>query len=495
MPARASVRMSSVPAPDLLAGARRSGASSTGSGTLVVGGLVVRRWAVVLGTTPRGLVVGGAVVAVVLAAVGAALAGRVPERRDELVTFGLVVAVWAVAAGFGILAAHALTVPPSLAFLRTLPVDRRSVEAAAALPLGVLGAAGLLVVGPPAVVATAAASGQGGPVAAAALALVAVGGGAVGVLLHGLAGRATAGTAAAPLRLTITVLAWFALVGAALAGALPLLERLGDGAAAMLLAPLGWSLPWLALVDPGPAPAVGALGGDVVLVAAAMAARTVTVARRGDPAVRRLLLDGPAPLVQVEARRLLRHPRTLEAIVVAGATGAALAVGAAWATSRVPGAVDPRVVALLGAQVTSAPAALARGLSDRRRPAEAVLGIGPGRHVLALAGAGLAVVIAAAAPGVLLTAYLFSPTVAAAWLAALVPFTSVAVAVSVVLTPELGNGSAEAGAVLAAAALTTVLVALAGDLSPVPSVGLGALATLAALVAATAVERSHRRPS
>ncbi len=480
----------SVLAPDSTAGAVESGASS-----LVLGGLVVRRWAVALGTTPRGLVAGGAVVAVVLAGVGTALAGRVPERRDELLALGLAVAVWAVAAGFGILAAHALTIPPSLALLRTLPVDRRSVEAAAALPLGVLGAAGLLVVGPPAVAAAATASGQARPVAGAALAFVTVGGGAVGALLHGLADRVTADTVTAPLRLTVTVLSWFGLVGIAVVASLPVLERLGDGVGALLLAPLGWSLPWLALVEAGPAPGVGALGGAVVLVAAAVAAHPRAVEHRSDSPVRPLRLDGPAPLVQVEARRLLRHPRTLEALVVAGATGAVLAAGIAWATTRVPGAVDPRVVALLGAQVTSVPAALARGLSDRRRPAEAVLGIGTARHVLALAGAALAAVGAAAAPGVLLTAALLSPTTAAGWLAALVPFTAVAVAVSVALTPELGNGSAEAVAVLAAASLTTAVVALAGDLGPVALVGLGAATTLAAVVAATALERSHRRPS
>lgn len=280
-----------------------------------------------------------------------------------------------------------------------------------------------------------------------------------------------------------------------MAGTLPVLEGLGDGAGALLLAPLGWPLPWLALVDAGLAPGVGALGGAVVLVAAAVAAHPRAVDHRTDSAVRSLRLDGPAPLVEVEARRLLRHPRTLEALVVAGATGAAFAAGTAWATTRVPGAVGPRVVALLGAQVTSVPAALARGLSDRRRPAEAVLGIRPARHVLALAVAALAAVGGAAAPGVLLTAALLSPTTAAGWLAALVPFGAIAVAVSVAFTPELGNGSAEAGAVLAAAALTTAVVALAGDLGPGALVGLGAATTLAALAAATALERSHRRPS
>jgi len=65
----------------------------------------------------------------------------------------------------------------------------------------------------------------------------------------------------------------------------------------------------------------------------------------------------------------------------------------------------------------------------------------------------------------------------------------------VALGPELGNGSAEAGAVLAAAALTTVLLAIAGELPGwvLPVTGLAL--TLAALAAATTLERAHRRPT
>jgi hypothetical protein len=85
--------------------------------------------------------------------------------------------------------------------------------------------------------------------------------------------------------------------------------------------------------------------------------------------------------------------------------------------------------------------------------------------------------------------------VVAAWLGALVPLAAVAIAASVALGPELGNGSAEAGAVLAAAALTTVLLAIAGELPGrvLPVAGLAL--TLAALAAATTLERAHRRPT
>ena len=477
-------------APDLLARASRSGASSW-----VLGGMVVRRWAVTLGTTRRSLVFGGTVGAVVLAGVGAALADRVPTQRDDLLALGLVVAVWAAAAGFGILVAHATTVPPSLGFLRTLPVARRSVEAAAALPLAAVGAAGLLVLGPPAVIATASASDRSAGAAALALGAAVIGGVAMGVLLHGLAGRLTAGTAAAPLRLTLAVLAWFGLVGACLAAALPLLTRFGDAAGAWVMAPLGWSLPWSALVDPGAAETLGALGVLVVLIGVALAARPVPIAGPIDLQVRPLRLERKVPLVRVQARRLVRHPRTLEALVVAGATAVALVAGAAWAERRVPDALDLRIVAMLGAQVTTAPAALARGLSDRGRPAEAHLGIAAAPHVAALTAGALAIGAVAAAPGMALAAALLSPTVAAAWLVALLPLTAAAVAVSVALGPELGNGSAEAGAVLAAAALTTVLLAIAGELPGrvLPVAGLAL--TLAALAAATTLERAHRRPT
>lgn len=481
---------SAVLAPDFGAGAPKSGASS-----VVLGGLVVRRWAVAAGTTPRGLVGGAVAVAAVLAGVGWALAGRVPARRDELLALGLVVAVWAVAAGFGILAAHATTVPPSLGFLRTLPVSRSAVEAAAGLPLAVLGVAGALVLGPPAVFATAAAAGRGAGLSSVALGVAAVAGGAVGAILHGIAGRLTARTALAPLRLTLAVLAWFALVGLALAATLPVLGHLGDGGGAWVLAPLGWSLPWWALTASGAAGVLGAVGTSVVLVAGALAARPAPTGPSVVPPVATLRLDGPLLVARVEARRLVRHPRTLEALVVAGATAVAVVAGAAWASRRVPGALDPAVIALLGAQVTSAPAALARGLADRRRPAEATLGVAPRCHVAALWTGALVAVVLAATPALLGAALLLSSAVAAAWLAALVPFTAVAILVSAALTPELGNGSAEAGAVLAAALLTTLLVAATGGRSLPVLVALGGGTTLAALAAAAAVERSHRRPA
>jgi len=54
--------------------------------------------------------------------------------------------------------------------------------------------------------------------------------------------------------------------------------------------------------------------------------------------------------VRMQTRRVVRHPRTLEALVVAGATAVAIVAGAAGAQHRVPGALDLRVVALLGAR-------------------------------------------------------------------------------------------------------------------------------------------------
>ncbi|MBL8777836.1 MAG: hypothetical protein JNK12_17990 [Acidimicrobiales bacterium] len=461
----------------------------------MLGGMVVRRWAVAVGVTPRGLVAGGALGAVVLSGIGAVLAGRVPERRDDLLALGLVVAVWALAAGFGILVAHATEVPPSLGFLRTLPVRRRSVAAAAVLPLAIAGIAATLVVGPPALDAVVAASARPAGCSGLVLILTVIAGVAVGMTLHGLAGRLTAGTAASPLRLTLAVLAWFGLVGVALAAPLPLLARFGDAGGAWALAPLGWSLPWLGLVEPRGTATVGAAGVAFVLVAAAFFTPPAPAATAIDLHVRPLRLDGRLPLVRVQALRVVRHPRTLEALVVAGATAVALVAGAAWARNRVPGALDLQVVALLGAQVTTAPAALARGLSDHRRPAEAALGIEPLPHLSALTTGALVAVAVTAAPGVALAAALLSPAVAAAWIVALVPLTATAVTVSVALGPELGNGSAEAGAVLAAAALTTALLALAGALPGPVLPAAGPALTLAALAAAAALERSHRRPT
>ena len=284
---------------------------------------------------------------------------------------------------------------------------------------------------------------------------------------------------------------------------LPLLQRLGVAPGLAVLAPLGWPLAWWALIDGRPEAALGALAVTVALCATAARLQPAPAdAGRARASVRQLAVGRPLPIARVQVRRLARHPRVLEALVVAGFFGLVLAIGAAWLARRLPGAMSPALAALLGAQISAAPAALARGLSDRRRPAEAALGIGAGAHVVALVGASLSLCAIAAAPALAVSVVLLPAPAGAGWLGALPMLAAVGVLVSCVLTPELGNGSAEGGAVLAYAAASTGVLALldrlpdigGGAVATIPAVLLLSLAALAAIAAATALERRHRRP-
>ena len=94
--------------------------------------LTVRRWAVALGVSDGGLAVMTAALFGGLAAIGWQVADRWspagaegtvgPTGPAESMLLGVAVSLWAGAAAFGVFAAHAATVPPSLGFLRTLPV-------------------------------------------------------------------------------------------------------------------------------------------------------------------------------------------------------------------------------------------------------------------------------------------------------------------------------------------------------------------------------------
>ncbi len=488
------------------------GSQFGGVGTAgVLARLTVRRWAVALGVADTGLVVTGAALLGGLAAVGWQVADRWSgpaadgvvgaSGPGESVLLGVTVSLWALAMAFGIWAAQAATVPPSLHFLRTLPVSSRQVGQAAALPSMALAVGAAAAAGPPAVTVTTASTGRGPAHAMTLLALIAVSGVAIGMILH----RSTARLLVAPgwgsLRLTAAYLGWCLAVAVSVVVPLPLLQRLGVAPGLAVLAPLGWPLAWWALIDPQPVVVTEALALTVALVAGAARLRPPSgEVGRARVSVRRLAIGRPLPVVRVQARRLVRHPRALEALVVAGFFGLALALAAGWLARRLPGALSPDIVALLGAQLTAAPAALARGLSDRRRSVEAALGVSPGAHVVALVGASLSLCAIAAAPALAGSAVLLPASAGTGWLAALPMLVAVGVLVSCLLTPELGNGSAEGGAVLVYAAASTGVLALTERLTDLAGGGRATvpaalLITLAAIAAATALETAHRRPA
>lgn len=479
----------------------------------VLGRLVARRWGVALGVSDRGLALTGVALLAGLAAIGWRVADRwsptvvdglAATEPAESVLLGVAVSLWALAVAFGIFASHAATVPPCLRFLRTLPVSRRQVGRAATLPLAVLALGAVVAVGPLVVSVTTAATGRGPAHAITPLVLIAAAGVALGTTLHRWAARLLAAPGWGSLRLTTAYLCWCVAVVASVVAPLALLQRLGPTPALVVLAPLGWPLAWWALIDGRPEAALGALAVTVALCATAARLQPAPAdAGRARASVRQLAVGRPLPIARVQVRRLARHPRVLEALVVAGFFGLVLAIGAAWLARRLPGAMSPALAALLGAQISAAPAALARGLSDRRRPAEAALGIGAGAHVVALVGASLSLCAIAAAPALAVSVVLLPAPAGAGWLGALPMLAAVGVLVSCVLTPELGNGSAEGGAVLAYAAASTGVLALldrlpdigGGAVATIPAVLLLSLAALAAIAAATALERRHRRPT
>jgi len=465
--------------------------------------VTVRRWAVVLGTSDGGLVATGAAMFSGLAVVGWLVADRWSPSGlvgstgpAESVLLGMAVSIWALAAAFGIFAAHAAVVPPSLGFLRTLPVSPRQVDRATVLPLVVLVLAASVAAGPLTITVTTAATGRGPAHAGVLLGLVAIAGTALGTALHRAAARLLVNPGWGSLRLTAAYLGWCVAVAASVVAPLPLLRWLGPSVGLAVLAPLGWPLAWWALIDPQPVVAAGALAVTVALVViGARVRRAPGDVTRGRSSVRPLVIWRPVPVARMQARRLVRQPRVLEALVVAGFFGVVATLGAAWLARRLPGALSPTVVALLGAQISAAPAALARGLSDRRRPAEAALGIGADAHVVALVGASLGLCAVAATPALVIAFLLLPASVGAGWLAALPVLVAVGVVVSVALTPELGNGSAEGGAVLAYAVASTAVLAGVDRLAPVEVAVAAGLLTLAAIAAAVTLERLHRRPT
>ena len=110
---------------------------------------------------------------------------------------------------------------------------------------------------------TVALSGWGLAHAVVLLSLIAVSGGAAGVIVHRAAARLLIAPGWGSLRLTTAYLGWCLAVAASVVAPLPLLRLAGTGWGLAVLAPLGWPLTWWALIDPTPVVLVGALAVTV----------------------------------------------------------------------------------------------------------------------------------------------------------------------------------------------------------------------------------------
>lgn len=473
--------------------------------------LVIRRWAASMGTTPRRLV-GSVTAGLVLVAPGirrvvgawhpdgpaAGESGGSAEALLLAVTISLFFGVVA----FGIFAARSRSLPRSLDVLHTLPVSARQVDRAGALPVLAVGGGLAIALLPTVGTVTTRLTGRGAVHAAFLLGLVVAGGAASGRVMLRVTERILPWPGTSSLRLTAAYLVWTFLLGLSLVVPSALLRWTDSSEGLLILTPLGWPLYWWVLVDPAP----GVVAGAVVVTASlcwlargldpgSATTRGAALATRAAGDVRRVSFNRPFPLARFAARRLIRNPRALEAIVVSGFCALAVVVAVAWLSHRTRTSVGANVVALLGAQVAAGFAVAGRGLSSRPRPVEALLGLTPQRHLIALFAATLAVAVVTSAPSLLAVALFLPAGVVPSWLASLPVYVAVALLVSVTLTPESGNGASEAGALMVYAVASTAALTLLSRGSPVGAIPAGALLTMAALGASVAVERSHRRPA
>lgn len=472
--------------------------------------LVVRRWAASMGTT-SGRLVGSITVGLVLVALGTPhfvepwhpdrLAGSGSIGDAEAMLLAVTISLFFGAAAYGVFAARSRSLPHSLSVLRTLPVPARDVGRAGALPVAALGGGLAIALLPTVGVVTTRLTGRGAAHAILLLGLVVAGGAASGRLLLGGAERALRWPGAASLRLTAAYLAWTLLLGISLVAPSTLIRWTERPEVLLVLAPLGWPLCWWALVDPTTPALAGAVAATTGVcwlarrVDPGPGTWATTRATRATPDVRPLRFAHPFPLVRFEARRLLRNPRTLEATVVSGFCALLVVVAVAWIRHRSRAAVGVEMVALLGAQVVAGFAVTGRGLSARRRPVEAFLGLSDRGHLVALFLATLALAVVASAPGLLAAGLSLPASVVSAWIASLPLYISVGLLVSVALTPEPGNGASEAGAVIVYAAVSAAALAFLDRHGPGVALATGSLLMAALLTVAVAVEKHHRRPT
>jgi len=472
--------------------------------------LVVRRWAATMGTT-SGRLVGSIAVGLLLVALGARhfvepwhpdrLAGSGSVGDAAAMLLAVTISLFFGAAAFGVFATRSRSLPHSLSVLRTLPVPARDVGRAGALPVAALGVGLAIALLPTVGVVTTRLTGRGAPHAVLLLGLVVAGGAASGRLMLGGAERALRWPGAASLRLTAAYLAWTVLLGISLVAPSTLTRWTDRPEVLLVLAPLGWPLCWWALVDPT---APGLAGAAAATTGVWWLARRVDPgpgtwanagATRATPDVRPVRFAHPFPVVRFEARRLVRNPRTLEATVVSGFCALLVVVAVAWIRHRSRAAVGVEVVALLGAQVVAGFAVTGRGLSARRRPVEAFLGLSDRRHLVAVFLATLALAVITSAPGLLAAGLSLPAGVVSAWIGSLPLYVAVGLLVSVSLTPEPGNGASEAGAVMVYAAVSAAALTFLDRQDPGAAIAIGSLLMAALLAVAVAVEKRHRRPT
>lgn len=457
------------------------------------------RWAGAAGLSPRQLLVALIAAPVVLSVVGVwAASGLRPEELGapaDLFIYVVCLVGFSMSAGVGILASHfSEALYRDLAWLRLRPVGRLATTWVTRIPAIALAAAAAVAAGPGAVVILERLTGHGWAHAVAATLLLLLLGGAAGWLLHWLGGCVLRGHAVRTLRLSITFTVFLMLlIGGMIVFSRGLGEDAGYGSvwrAGYLL----WPLALWFMLSAGIGALVTTTAVTAVLLGLVARAMPSGDAVAGGSGIRRPFWpEGMAVHARLTARRLWRHPRTLEWLLM-GVLGAGLTTALGWyGLFRLPVRVDLAVVVGLSVSLSLSFSCLVRGLSDRTRPLEGRLHRSPRQHVgdAVLASLGIGVVVLA--PLAIVVGVAGEPGLIGTMAVSALLSTGLGLGVSFVLAPRLGEGGAEmlafvvylVAGMLAAAAVD----ALGGLAGPALAVAI-AVACLGAAVVRETVRRS-----
>ncbi len=461
--------------------------------------VVFLRWATASGLTARGLAVGLAAGSVLLAGLaGWAAASFDPAStgvQASLWLFGISFTGFATAAAVGIFASHFAELSyGGLQMLRTRPTGRRLVTWASRVPALLLGGCLLVVVAPASTIAVAKLSGYGALHALAGTTLVVLSGAAVGWLGHWASGLLLTGPALRSLRISLTMSTWLLLSVASVMIFAHGLRSGGAGYAPLWrTAYLVWPVAlWLLLSG-----SAEALAATAALTAGLMWLASRTAPRPGLVTAGRARLpwrpEGPARASRLLARRMLRHPRGQEWVLL-GTLGAATAVAISWgARERLAMTVDLSVLTSFSVGVAMSFSVLVRGLSSRARPLEQRIGLSATGHVLSAFSACLALGSLVVAPVAIALVLIGLPEAVVAAMVAAGFSIAVAVAASFVFAPALDAGAAELVPFIAYLGVTIAISGAANNLpDPARLLVLVVTAALALSIGVTA-ERRRRR--
>lgn len=461
--------------------------------------VVLLRWATASGMPPRRLALTLALGTAALTTTSLfAVLGLQPEQSGagaDVWLFGICFTAFLVSSAVGIMGSHfSEGIYADLRLLRVRPVGPRVTSWLTRAPAGVLGACLAVVVWPAATLAVERTAGYGILHAVVGSGCTMVGGACLGWLGHWAGGFVLHGPRLRTLRLSATLAVWLCVCVGGLTIFASGVQMDDEGYEPLLRTVyLVWPLFLWLLLSASPAAYAASVG--VTVAVCVLVSRT---SPRADPVLGspvRFQFDSTRPALPTRliARRLLRHPRGQEWLLM-GMFGSLLAAGLGlYASQRLPVTMDLSVVFVLGVGVSVSFTCLVRGISSRERPLEQRLGAGAVEHVIASVGACLGLAMVVIVPVVVVAAASPSPGVIGAMALAAVVDVCVGVGISFLLAPRLGSG----GEMAAFLAYLVVGLALAGAADSVSGLGASAMRVTggAVFVAIGIAAESRRRAS